>query len=228
MTQRNYRKEYDNYHSKPEQREKNAARLRARRLMVKKGKVKKNDKMDVHHKDNDPTNNDTSNLSVTTQKYNRTEPRLRKEDVPMNSTGPNVRGTGTDVATWKKNKKKKKVKSKYKDKKDTTWESAQESVDTVEVPTPTPDTTFASMPVFKVPDSEFSKCKFGKNKFARWARHMDTDSETGKKIYAYAKQNPKKSIIVQHQDNGHMLYLRKYSKTDGTKSGIMVRKGDKK
>ena len=49
MTQRNYRKEYDNYHSKPEQREKNAARLRARRLMVKKGKVKKNDKKDVHH-----------------------------------------------------------------------------------------------------------------------------------------------------------------------------------
>ena len=36
---RNYRKEYDNYHAKPEQREKNAARLRARRLMVKKGKV---------------------------------------------------------------------------------------------------------------------------------------------------------------------------------------------
>ena len=43
---RDYRKEYDNYHAKPEQREKNAARLRARRLMVKKGKVKKNEKKD--------------------------------------------------------------------------------------------------------------------------------------------------------------------------------------
>ena len=223
MTQRNYRKEYDNYHSKPEQREKNAARLRARRLMVKKGKVKKNDKKDVHHKDNDPTNNDTSNLSVTTQKYNRTEPRMRKEDAPMNATGPAV-----DMNPKGKKKKKKKVKSKYKDKKDTTWESAQESVETAEVPIPTPDATFASMPVFKVPEGEFMKCKFGKSKFSRWSRHIDTDSDTGKKIYAYAKKNPKKSIIVQHEKNGYMLYLRKYSKTDGTKSGIMVKKGDKK
>ncbi|HIG32621.1 MAG TPA: hypothetical protein EYQ09_04175 [Flavobacteriales bacterium] len=231
MAERNYRKEYDNYHSQPEQRVRNAARLRARRLMVKKGKVKKDDKKDVHHKDNDPTNNDTGNLSVTTQKYNRTEPRMRKEDAPTNATGSNVPGTGDNVATWKKNKKKKKkVKSKYKDKKDKTWESSEveESVDTVEVPIPTPDTTFASMPVFKVPDAEFSKCKFGKSKFSRWARHIDTESETGKKIYAYAKQNPKKSIIVQHDKNGHMLYLRKYSKSDGTKSGIMVKKGDKK
>ena len=227
MTERNYRKEYDNYHSKPEQRVRNAARLRARRLMVKKGKVKKDDKKDVHHKDNDPTNNDTSNLSVTTQKYNRKEPRIR-EEAPTNATGPNVPGTGEDVATWKKKKKKKKVKSKYKDKKDTTWESAQESVETAEVPVPTPDATFASMPVFKVPDADFMKCKFGKSKFSRWSRHIDTASDVGKRIYAYAKKNPKKSIIVQHEKNGYMLYLRKYSKTDGTKSGIMVKKGDKK
>jgi len=223
MTQRNYRKEYDNYHSKPEQREKNAARLRARRLMVKKGKVKKNDKKDVHHKDNDPTNNDTSNLSVTTQKYNRTEPRMRKEDAPTNATGPAV-----DMNPKGKKKKKKKVKSKYKDKKDTTWESAQESVETAEVPIPTPDATFASMPVFKVPERDFLKCKFGKTKHSRWSRHIDTESEKGKQIYAYAKKNPKKSIIVQHEKNGYMLYLRKYSKTDGGKSGIMVKKGDKK
>jgi len=223
MTQRNYRKEYDNYHSKPEQREKNAARLRARRLMVKRGKVKKNDKKDVHHKDNDPTNNDTSNLSVTTQKYNRTEPRMRKEDAPTNATGPAV-----DMNPKGKKKKKKKVKSKYKDKKDTTWESAQESVETAEVPIPTPDATFASMPVFKVPETDFMKCKFGKTKHSRWSRHIDTESEKGKQIYAYAKKNPKKSIIVQHEKNGYMLYLRKYSKTDGGKSGIMVKKGDKK
>ena len=222
MTSRNYRQEYDNYHSKPEQRVRNAARLRARRLMVKKGKVKKDDKKDVHHKDNDPTNNDTSNLSVTTQKYNRKEPRIR-EDAPTNSTGPAV-----DMNPKGKKKKKKKVKSKYKDKKDTTWESAQESVETAEVPIPTPDATFASMPVFKVPDAEFMKCKFGKSKFSRWSRHIDTASDTGKKIYAYAKKNPKQSIIVQHEKNGYMLYLRKYSKTDGTKSGIMVKKGDKK
>ena len=74
---RDYRKEYDNYHAKPEQRERNAGRLRARRLMVKSGKVEKFDKMDVHHKDNDPLNNEEDNLDVTTQTWNRTEPRLR-------------------------------------------------------------------------------------------------------------------------------------------------------
>ena len=33
---------------------------------------------DVHHKDNNPMNNDKSNLSVVSQNYNRKEPRLRK------------------------------------------------------------------------------------------------------------------------------------------------------
>ena len=76
---RNYRKEYDDYHAKPEQRERNAARLRARRQMVKDGKVKKFDKKDVHHKDNNPLNNEDDNLAVTTQNWNRSEPRLRQE-----------------------------------------------------------------------------------------------------------------------------------------------------
>ena len=78
-TPRDYRKEYDNYHAQPEQRERNAARKRARRQMEKAGKVEKFDKMDVHHKDNNPLNNEEDNLAVTTQTWNRTEPRLRKE-----------------------------------------------------------------------------------------------------------------------------------------------------
>ena len=218
-SKRNYRKEYDNYHASPEQRERNAARLRARRLMVKKGKVKVFDKKDVHHKDNDPTNNDLSNLSVTTQKYNRTEPRLRDEEAPVNATGSAIAGTsGTpgEVATLLfKRKKKKKKKDKVKE--------------DIEIPiiapdVITPDATFASMPVFKVNSDDFAKCKFGKTKFSRWAKHIDTDSKMGKRIYNYAKKNPKKSIIVQHEKSGHMLYLRKYSKSDGSKSGIMVRK----
>ena len=219
---RNYRKEYDNYHSNPKQRKRNAARLRARRLMVKRGKVKVFDKKDVHHKDNDPTNNDLSNLSVTTQKYNRTEPRSRDEEAPVNATGSAIAGTsGTpgEVATQLfKHKKKKKKKDKVK-----------EDVDTLNVvpDTITPDSTFASMPVFKVSGEDFAKCKFGKDKFARWAKHIDTDSKMGQRIYNYAKKNPKKSIIVQHEKSGHMLYLRKYSKIGGSKSGIMVKRRNK-
>jgi len=208
---RNYRKEYDNYHANPKQRERNAARLRARRLMVKRGKVKVFDKKDVHHKDNDPTNNDLSNLSVTTQKYNRTEPRLRDEAAPVSSTGSDIAGTSGDpdeIATRLfRRKRKKNKKDKEKDKVKEDVETPDIALDVI-----TPDSTFASMPVFKVSSDDFARCKFGKDKFARWAKHIDTDSEMGQRIYNYAKKNPKKSIIVQHEKSGHMLYLRKYSK----------------
>ena len=76
--ERNYKKEYENYHSKPEQKKRRAGRNHARRqLKDTKGIVGK----DVHHKDGNPMNNDKSNLSIVTQKYNRTEPRLRDEAV---------------------------------------------------------------------------------------------------------------------------------------------------
>ncbi len=158
--------------------------------------------------------------------------KKKNEDAPTNSTGPAVPGTGSDVAHWKKKKKKKvsDITKKYKDKKDSTWESVEVPVDVPvkKAPVIEPDTTFASMPVFKVDGKDFAKCRFGKTKFSRWSRHIDTKSKIGLKIYNYAKKNPTKSIIVQHQDSGHMLYLRKYKSPSGTKSGIMVKKGDKK
>jgi len=73
---RNYRKEYDNYHSRPEQKIRRAAR-NAARARFKDADPNK----DVHHKDNNPLNNDKNNLSLVTQHYNRREPRLRKEDI---------------------------------------------------------------------------------------------------------------------------------------------------
>ena len=170
LMERDYRKEYDSYHAKPEQRERNAARLRARRLMVKKGKAVKHDKKDVHHKDNNPLNNDTNNLSVVTQKYNRTEPRLRDEDIDATPT-----------------------------------------------PEVAPDSVFAQMPVFKVSQDDFAKCKDVKKRYERWSRHIDTESEYGKKIHTYAKKNPKKSIIVQDDTSGHMVYLKKYSQVEKDK-----------
>ena len=52
---RNYRKEYDNYHSKLEQRKKRSSRNKANRIKGVKGK-------DVDHKDGNPMNNSKSNL----------------------------------------------------------------------------------------------------------------------------------------------------------------------
>lgn len=73
--ERNYKKEYADYHSKPEQIKRRAKRNEARRSLKDRKDIKGKD---VHHKDNNPMNNDKSNLSIVSQKYNRSEPRLRK------------------------------------------------------------------------------------------------------------------------------------------------------
>ena len=71
--ERNYRKEYDNYHSKPEQRANRSKRVLARRLMMKLGKVKKGDGKDVDHKDGNPQNNGKHNLRVRNKSENRAD-----------------------------------------------------------------------------------------------------------------------------------------------------------
>jgi hypothetical protein len=76
LKERDYAREYANYHSRPDQ----IVRNSARRIVGKKVKEEDLDGMDVHHKDNDPLNNDTKNLSVVTQHYNRREPRLRDRE----------------------------------------------------------------------------------------------------------------------------------------------------
>ncbi|MDE1462103.1 HNH endonuclease [Spartinivicinus poritis] len=68
---RDYKKEYKEYHSKPEQKKRRAMRNAARRLMIKKGLAKKGDGKDVDHKDRNPLNNSIKNLRTTNQKKNR-------------------------------------------------------------------------------------------------------------------------------------------------------------
>lgn len=67
---RNYKKEYANYHSKPEQKKDRAGRNGARRMMKKKfgnsllGR-------DVDHKDRNPRNNSMGNLRLQSKSINR-------------------------------------------------------------------------------------------------------------------------------------------------------------
>jgi len=67
---RNYKSEYKNYHSKPEQKKNRAGRNGARRIMKKKygnsilGR-------DVDHKDRNPRNNSKSNLRLQSKSSNR-------------------------------------------------------------------------------------------------------------------------------------------------------------
>jgi len=73
---RDYKKEYENYHKDPEQIKRRAKRNEARRILKNRKGIKGKD---VHHKDNNPMNNDKSNLSIVSQNYNRKEPRLREK-----------------------------------------------------------------------------------------------------------------------------------------------------
>ena len=77
LDERNYAKEYQNYHSRPEQIARRSSRNKARRVMGDKTKIG----MDVGHKDNDPMNNDPTNLRNEDPSKNRREPRLRNKEL---------------------------------------------------------------------------------------------------------------------------------------------------
>ena len=144
--------------------------------------------------------------------------KQKNEDAPANAVGnwvqPDSSGATSgkvDVSKGKK-KKKKGVWDKYSP--DALGRQFRvESIDAVAVePNLTPDDTFAGVDVFKVSDADYHNCKLGKKKYARWDKYVDVESETGKRIYGYAKKNPTKSIIVQHDKTDHMLYLKKFEK----------------
>jgi len=84
LDERNYAKEYANYQGTPEQIARRSSRNKARRIMGDKTKIG----MDVGHKDNNPMNNDPSNL--------------RNEDPSKNRREPRLRGKGLDEEWWNK------------------------------------------------------------------------------------------------------------------------------
>ena len=75
---RNYKKEYENYHSSPKQKKNRAARNAARAAMVKKGRVKKGDGNDVTHRNGNPRDNSAKNLGVLKASKNRSYRRTKK------------------------------------------------------------------------------------------------------------------------------------------------------
>lgn len=70
---RDYKKEYAEYHSRPEQKKNRALRNAARREMEEKGLVRKGDGKDVDHKKplDRGGSNDESNLRVLSRSKNR-------------------------------------------------------------------------------------------------------------------------------------------------------------
>tara|TARA_R110001632_G_scaffold118660_1_gene231086 strand:- start:112 stop:330 length:219 start_codon:yes stop_codon:yes gene_type:complete len=70
---RDYKKEYNSYHAKPEQKKNRASRNKARTLLSSSGRVRKGDGRDVDHRDGNPRNNSKSNLSVISKGRNRSK-----------------------------------------------------------------------------------------------------------------------------------------------------------
>lgn len=75
---RNYRSEYDKYQGTPEQRKRNDERKKTRRLMEKKGRVRKGDGKDVDHKNGKTSDMSPKNLRVVSKTTNRSFPRNSK------------------------------------------------------------------------------------------------------------------------------------------------------
>jgi hypothetical protein len=75
---RDYRKEYDQYHAKPEQIKRRASRNKARSLMINKHGKKALKGKEVDHKDFNAQNNSPSNLSIKSRSANRKKQPSRK------------------------------------------------------------------------------------------------------------------------------------------------------
>tara|TARA_B100000900_G_scaffold253871_1_gene216304 strand:+ start:167 stop:391 length:225 start_codon:yes stop_codon:yes gene_type:complete len=70
MATRDYKSEYQNYHSQPLQKKNRAKRNLARRIMKRKLGNAINGR-DIHHADGNPNNNSSSNLKVVSKRFNR-------------------------------------------------------------------------------------------------------------------------------------------------------------
>lgn len=74
---RDYKKEYQSYHGKPDQIKRRAMRNAARSKMMQAGKAKKGDGKDVAHANGNPNDNKMSNLKVQSKSKNRSFPRTK-------------------------------------------------------------------------------------------------------------------------------------------------------
>lgn len=75
MSERDYRKEYDEYHKKPEQKKRRAQRNKANRKAKREGRIHKGDGREVDHKGSHRTG---SLANVSTRVVSRSTNRRRQ------------------------------------------------------------------------------------------------------------------------------------------------------
>lgn len=75
---RDYKEEYANYHSSSDQKKKRASRGRARYKLMKQGRVRLGDGLDVDHKNTNANDNSPKNLRVRSESANRSFKRNKR------------------------------------------------------------------------------------------------------------------------------------------------------
>ena len=115
--------------------------------------------------------------------YDKLEVSLVESEVPVNTTGAAVVGTGDDPMTWKPKKKKKKDEEEVK------------------------LGTFAGKQVFVVDSDMFHQCRLGKQKYHRYEKYVGSGN-IGLAIREYGLKHPRRPIILQNGEGGPMLFLR--------------------
>ena len=76
---RDYKHEYATYQGRPDQIKERSSRNKARRAMIKAGKARVGDGLDVAHKNNNEMENDLDNLEMQSKRKNRAiHPRERR------------------------------------------------------------------------------------------------------------------------------------------------------
>lgn len=68
---RDYKKEYEEYHAKPEQIKRRASRNKARAYMMKNGRAHKGDGKEVDHRNHNPLDNSSDNIRMRDKRANR-------------------------------------------------------------------------------------------------------------------------------------------------------------
>ena len=62
---------------------------------------------------------------------------------------------------------------------------------------------------FSVSAEEFETLKAGKVRGARWNKYIDEDSELGSEIKKYSLRNPSKPVVIQNEETGEVVFLRR-------------------
>ena len=70
---RDYKEEYREFHGKPDEIKRRAARVKARRYMESRGHAKKGDGRDVDHKNGNPLDDRPENLQMRNRSENRAD-----------------------------------------------------------------------------------------------------------------------------------------------------------